>query len=115
AMAHDLSLFPQQASLVGQSYGIGSQQLTLAAIIDKSMAEMNALLPDDRPAKLPNRKEMEVSTTKQLLTLIERVGDIRLDAVSFAMSYKKDDDAWAILSVRGKYDSAVVFNEIKAS
>ena len=115
AMAGDLALLPKETALVAQASGINPEQLTVATVVEKSIAFM-ALQPGKPgapPANKPDAKQMVIDASKGLLSILERVGNIRLDGISLGFNYQKPDDGWFTVIVRGKYDSARVFATAK--
>ena len=118
----DLALLPADAAVVGQTSGLNDRRMTIASVIEKAVADSVADMYDvpvmpDRPApEKPDAPKMIRQASEKLLAALERVGDVRIDAITFGGTYTKDDagdHGWFAVIVRGQYDAAAVFDSLK--
>jgi len=95
-IAGDLALLPHTSQIVGQmlvNNGVGP-------------ADWNALLPELKGEGAPNRQQMLGEIQQAVLQAAMMVGNARIDAVTLGAAFLGDhqDDGYAVIVARGKYD-----------
>lgn len=93
----DLALVASDMMMVAQSRG-----LTQAS----GPVDLKAMMPDMAAAGGPSSDEMIQDFAMPLLELIDQVGNVQLDALTFAMGFEEEDDEPSAVMVvaRGRYD-----------
>lgn len=93
----DLALVPSDMSMVAQSRGLGQATGPM---------DLKELLPDMGPAGGPGRDEMIQDLAMQVMELVDQIGNVQLDALTFAMGFHEDQDEPSAVMVvaRGQYD-----------
>jgi hypothetical protein len=114
-LAGDVGLMPAEAALVGQSSGLNTQPLTIAAVVEAALANDARgdmpLMPGAAGPGKPDAKALERRVSGQLLALLERVGNLRMDAVTAGFNYLKNDageQGWFAVVIRGQYDAGLM-------
>jgi len=117
-VAADLRLIPRGTGIVGQVTGLPSVALTLDKVVDQALDPANAnqfgmMAPG---GKAPDKKQLLARLTKKLLEVVDKVGDLRIDGVTFGVSENIGPrGGWAIIALRGKYDAPAMLAAIKAA
>ncbi|MFI4859686.1 MAG: hypothetical protein ACIAXF_03275 [Phycisphaerales bacterium JB063] len=93
----DLALLPAEMMIVAQSRGI----TTVSGPMD-----LSTLVPDMEAMGGPSPEEYTQEIAAGLLEVIGQIGNVRLDALTFAMAFEEDDDEPTMIMVvaRGLYD-----------
>ena len=116
-LAGDVALLPGDAALVGQSSGLNMERLTLGAMAEAAWANEGATLQRiPGAAAKPDVRGLERKASEELLTLLEKVGNLRMDAVTVGLNYAKDDAGergWLAVVIRGQFDAALVAPAIR--
>jgi hypothetical protein len=110
-MERDLALFPADTALIGQCRGVAPGQLTIASLVERIIAvEALRVADEGAPAVRPDRKQWQQEATRKVLSLIERVGNLQIDGVTFGFTFRKNNDGWAAVVIHGKYDAGLFFS-----
>ena len=111
AMAGDAEIMPKDTGIVGQTTGVGIAGFTIDRFVadvlgDKKPAEADAMgvkIGAADVARLTDR------ATRELLNYAERIGNIRADGATVAVSSDIGGNRnWFALSVRGEYDAHAI-------
>ena len=116
-LAADLNLFPAETGIVGQTTGIGIPGFTLNALV----TQMQAMQPHAGPMPAGGQPQGPVlnqnaavdDMTKKVLDFAERIGNVRADGMSLAVSGDINGNGngghdWFIASFHGEYDREAV-------
>lgn len=96
----DLWLLPADVGIVAQFATTSGKRLTIDDLL--------SAIPHN-PAEDYERKAVCREITEQVLKIAERVGDVRVDGATACVSANINNDAgYALVIVRGQYDSAAV-------
>lgn len=94
-LAKDVALLPPDSTMAAQ----------LSMKPGMGPIDWNALLPDFPQGAGPNKQEMIAEVSRELYQLIEMIGNVRLDSITFGTNFNQDDDDGTIyLIARGEYD-----------
>jgi hypothetical protein len=111
-LASDVALLPGDAALVGQSWGLDAQPLTIGSLVGAALANDSggrmALVPGAAPAEKPDAKMLERRVSERLLALLERIGNLRMDGVTVGFNDVKDnagERGWVAVVIRGQYST----------
>jgi hypothetical protein len=111
-MEEDLSLLPENLSIVGQ--GVGAGQIDFSTVLGQvadAAGQQNAALPAQEKF---DRDEFIKGAVRQLVQLLDRVGNVRIDGVTVGVSSDASDDAgWGIVIVRGRYNAEAVHGALR--
>jgi hypothetical protein len=121
-MAKDLSLLPKDVSIVGQMVAEaapGQAPLTLEVVVDRMLANPGALgmggFGGPAGGAKPDRQRLLANATRQMLKVLERVGNMRLEGVTVGVSDNAGDTAgWGIIVFRGTYNARAFVDALRA-
>jgi hypothetical protein len=118
--AGDVALLPGDAALVGQCSGLDAEPLTIAALVKAALANdprgRMALVPGVAAAERPDARTLEKRVSERLLTLLERVGNLRMDGVTVGLNDVKDgagERGWAAVVIRGQYNAELALPALR--
>ncbi len=118
--AGDVALLPKNLSIVFQARledGGGGNANFFDKLIDDTIdsvkAEAAGEIPPDALKKL-DKPTLRTALTRRILSLVERVGDIRMEGMTLGASDTiGGDSGWAVIHVRGKYNAQLVYAALK--
>ncbi|MGN6370203.1 MAG: HEAT repeat domain-containing protein [Phycisphaerae bacterium] len=103
-IANDWQLMPRHTGIIGQTVGLAAAPVTLDTLYRRPAAP-----PKPGPDGQPSPNEAEAKAMASLLPILERIGNVRIDGVTAALS----DDAgettgWELTIIRGQFDAAAL-------
>jgi hypothetical protein len=122
-LARDLAILPPDAALLGQCSGLNLEPLTVRGIVTAALAQRTA--DNAAPGRggngggnQPDARKLERQATAQVLKVVERVGNLRVDGVTVGFNYVKDnagpEKGWLALVLRGQYDRGLMVDAVKS-